>query len=182
MQCDSARRMQCWRCSSAAALLMWASFGSASPSASGAASSIRVDDPWIRWLPAGVPAAGYLTLVNAGDETYALIAADSAYFGSVTIHRSVAHEGSMRMEGVKEIAVAPHSRVDFGAQGYHLMLMNPLRTIESAKQIPITLHFRDGTSLTIAFELRKPAADALSDTRSLVKYAIVPGLTGVPPS
>jgi copper(I)-binding protein len=176
--------MRCWRLPSAAALLIWASFGSASAStsAAGAASSIHVDNPWIRWLPAGVPAAGYLTLVNAGDETYALIAAESAYFGSVTIHRSVAHEGSMRMEEVKAIAVAPHSRVDFGAQGYHLMLMNPLRSIESAKEIPITLHFRDGTSLTIPFEVRKPAADALSDNRSLVEYAIPPGLTGVPPS
>jgi hypothetical protein len=96
---------------------------------------------------------------------------------------------------VKEIAVGPHSRLDFGAQGYHLMLMNPLRPIESAKQIPITLRFRDGTSLTIPFEVRKSAAAhetsgliappgvqetaagradrwraALSDTRSLVEY------------
>lgn len=160
MHSDSARRMRCRRFPSAAALLLWAAFGSASPSAPGIAPAIRVDDPWIRWLPAGVPAAGYLTLVNAGDSSLALIAAESADFGSVTIHRSVAREGVMRMEEVKEVAVGPRSRLDFGAQGYHLMLMNPLRPIESAKQIPITLRFRDGTSLTIAFEVRKPGAGA----------------------
>jgi copper(I)-binding protein len=152
--------VRCWRFPSAAALLLWASFGSAVPSAPGAPPAIHVDDPWIRWLPAGVPAAGYLTLVNAGDRSLALIAAESADFGSVTIHRSVAREGITRMEEVKEIAVGPHSRLDFGAQGYHLMLMNPLRPIESAKQVPITLHFRDGTSLTIPFEVRKPEAGA----------------------
>jgi periplasmic copper chaperone A len=160
MHSDSARRVRCWRFPSAAALLLWASFGSAVPSAPGAPPAIHVDDPWIRWLPAGVPAAGYLTLVNAGDRSLALIAAESADFGSVTIHRSVAREGITRMEEVKEIAVGPHSRLDFGAQGYHLMLMNPLRPIESAKQVPITLHFRDGTSLTIPFEVRKPEAGA----------------------
>jgi copper(I)-binding protein len=160
MHSDSVRRVRCRWFPSAAALLVWASFGSASPGALGAAPAIRVDDAWIRWLPAGVPAAGYLTLVNAGDSSLALIAAESADFGSVTIHRSVAREGTMRMEEVKEIAVGPHSRLDFGAQGYHLMLMNPLRPIESAKQIPITLRFRDGTSLTIPFEVRKPEAGA----------------------
>lgn len=119
-----------------------------------------MENPWIRWLPAGVPAAGYLTLVNTGGGSLALIAAESADFGSVTIHRSVAREGIMRMEEVKEIPVGPHSRLDFDAQGYHLMLMDPVRPIESAKQIPITLRFRDGTSLTIPFEVRKPGAGA----------------------
>jgi periplasmic copper chaperone A len=158
MHSDSVRRMRFWRFPSVSALLVWAAFVSAAPSSPGAASSIHVDDPWIRWLPAGVPAAGYVTLVNAGDGSVTLIAAESANFGSVTIHRSVARGGSMRMEEVKKIAIGPHSRLDFGAQGYHLMLMNPLRPIESEKQIPITLHFSDGTSLTIPFEVRKPSS------------------------
>jgi periplasmic copper chaperone A len=153
-----ARRVRCWRLLSAATLIVWVSFGTASPSAPGAAPAIRVDDPWIRWLPAGVPAAGYLTLINSGDRSVALIAAESADFGSVTIHRSVAREGIMQMEEVKEIVVGAHSQLDFGANGYHLMLMNPLRPIESTKQVPITLRFRDGTSLTILFEVRANAA------------------------
>jgi periplasmic copper chaperone A len=158
----------------ALALLVLGPLGSASERAPGVAPAVHVDNPWIRWLPAGVPAAGYLTLVNTGDASVTLMAADSPNFGSVTIHRSVAREGVMRMEEVKEIAVAPHSRVDFSAQGYHLMLMNPLQPIESAVQIPITLHFRDGTSLTVAFEVRKLAAGALSEVRSLVKYPLAP--------
>jgi len=155
MRCDSARPVRYGRFPAAAALLALASFGSAAP---GAADSpvIRIDAPWIRWLPAGLPAAGYLILVNPGDRPLVLISAESADFGSVTIHHGVAHEGMMRMEEVKEITVGPHSRLDFGAQGYHLMLMNALRSIETAKQIPITLRFRDGTSLTVPFDIRKP--------------------------
>jgi copper(I)-binding protein len=125
-----------------------------------AVPSIRINDPWIRWLPAGLPAAGYLTLVNTGEGSVVLIAAESANFGSVTIHHSIDREGIMRMEEVKEVAIGPHSRLDFGAQGYHLMLMNPLRPTESAQQIPITLRFRDGASLTIPFEVRKAKAGA----------------------
>src|SRR5271170_2942515 len=96
-----------------ASLLSWASLTSATPTAApGAALSIRVDDPWIRWLPAGVPAAGYFTLINTGDESVALIAAMSADFRDVSIHRSVERGGVMQMEEVREIMVDPHSRIE----------------------------------------------------------------------
>lgn len=64
----------------------------------------------------------------------------------------------MQMQEVREIILDPHSRLELAAKGYHLMLMNPLRPIESETRIPITLRFRDGTSLTVPFEVRKPGA------------------------
>jgi periplasmic copper chaperone A len=159
MHSDSSHRGRSSWFAAALALLSWASLTSATPTAApGAALSIRVEDPWIRWLPAGVPAAGYFTLINTGDESVALIAAASADFGDVSIHRSVGREGVMQMEEVREIIVDPHSRLELAAKGYHLMLMNPVRPIESEKRIPISLRFRDGTSLTVPFEVRKPGA------------------------
>jgi periplasmic copper chaperone A len=154
----SARGLRCERLLSAAVLLVYVTLGAVCPAAQSAAPAVRVDDPWVRWLPAGVPAAGYLILVNTGDRPIALIAAESKDFGSVTIHHSLTRGGTVQMEEAKEIAVGPHSRLDFAANGYHLMLMNPLRPIESANQIPITLRFRNGDSLTILFEVRKPGA------------------------
>ncbi len=159
MHSDSSHRGRSSWFAAACALLSWASLTSATATgAPGAALSIRVDDPWIRWLPAGVPGAGYFTLINTGDESVALIAAMSADFRDVSIHRSVERGGVMQMEEVREIIVDPHSRLELGAKGYHLMLMNPVRPIESQKRIPITLRFRDGTSLTVPFEVRKPGA------------------------
>ena len=159
MHSDSSQRGRSSWFAAAVALLSWASLTSATPTAAApAASSIRVDDPWIRWLPAGVPAAGYFTLINTGDESVALIAAVSADFRDVSIHRSVERRGVMQMEEVREIVVDPHSRLELAAKGYHLMLMNPLRPIESEKRIPVTLRFRDGTSLTVPFEVRGPGA------------------------
>jgi copper(I)-binding protein len=159
MHADSSHRGRSSWFAATVALLSWASLWSATPNAAPAAAlSIRVDDPWIRWLPAGVPAAGYFTLINPGDESVALIAAASADFRDVSIHRSVERGGVMQMEEVGEIIVDPHSRLDLAAKGYHLMLMNPVRPIELEKRIPITLRFRDGTSLTVPFDVRKPGA------------------------
>jgi copper(I)-binding protein len=159
MHSDSSHRGRSSWFAAAVALFSWASLTSATPAAApGAALSIRVDDPWIRWLPAGVPAAGYFTLINTGDVSVALIATVSGDFRDVSIHRSIERGGVMHMEEVKEIIVDPHSRLELANKGYHLMLMDPVRPIESEKRIPITLRFRDGTSLTVPFEVRKPGA------------------------
>ena len=120
--------------------------------------SIRVDAAWIRWLPADVPAAGYLTLINDSDHPIVLVAAESVDFQDVTIHRSVEHAGLVGMEPVREISVDPHSRLEFGAKGYHLMLMHPVRSIATQTQISVTLRFRDGTSLPVPFQVRKAGA------------------------
>jgi periplasmic copper chaperone A len=137
------------------AVAVLALFANCAPAFSG---SVRVENAWLRWLPAGVPSAGYLTLINDGDTAVALIAAESADFREVTIHRSVEHAGTMTMEQVQEISIGPHSRVDFAAQGYHLMLMNPVRPIDTQAQVSITLRFRDGSSQPAHFQVRKGAS------------------------
>lgn len=135
-----------------AAIALLASFAHWAPAL---ASPVRVEDAWVRWLPAGVPAAGYLTLINDGDTPVALVAAESADFRDVSIHRSFEHAGAVRMEQVQEISVGPHSRLDFAARGYHLMLMNPVTPIDRQAQVSINLRFRDGSSLPVRFQVRK---------------------------
>ena len=46
-----------------------------SPAAGSSEAPIEVSAAWIRWLPAGLPAAGYATLVNTGDTPVSLISA-----------------------------------------------------------------------------------------------------------
>jgi periplasmic copper chaperone A len=129
------------------------------PFVQAATAPVRIDDAWIRWLPAGVPAAGYFTLINDGTEPVVLIAAQSADFRDVTIHRSAEHAGVVQMEPVREIQIDAHSRLDLAALGYHLMLMDPAQPIDSRKEISITLKFKDGSSLTAPFQVRKTGAN-----------------------
>jgi copper(I)-binding protein len=116
---------------------------------------LRVEDAWVRWLPAGVPAGGYATLINDGDEARVLIGAVSSAFGDVSIHRSVDRGGTMAMEAVESINIQAHSKLNFAAAGYHLMLMQPANPIHPGDKVPITLRFADGRLLTIPFEVRR---------------------------
>jgi hypothetical protein len=121
--------------------------------------AIRVLSAWIRWLPAGVPAAGYLTLTNTGDKALTLDAASSPSYGDVSIHRSVMHGSTEEMTPVKALTIAPHQTLEFQSTGYHLMLMHAAASADTSSKIPITLKFSDGSVLTVPFDVRKtPAA------------------------
>ncbi len=120
-----------------------------------AAPRIRIDAAWIRWLPAGLPAGGYMSLTNIGDTAVNLVAASSPAYAEVSIHRSVESGGTITMQPVTQITIEPHSRVDFAAAGYHFMLMQPAKPLEPGGHVPISLRFADGSSLEVQFEVRK---------------------------
>jgi periplasmic copper chaperone A len=119
------------------------------------AATIRVEEAWIRWLPTGIPAGGYMTLTNGGDTVVNLIAASSPAYAEVSMHRSIERGGTVAMRPVTQIAIDPHASVNFAAAGYHFMLMQPVRPLEPGDRVPISLRFNDGSSLTVQFEVRK---------------------------
>jgi len=144
------------RSESLAAALVFASIGLAATLYAGTAADVRVEDAWIRWLPAGIPAGGYLTLVNDGDRPAVLVGAESPDYGEVSLHVTRNEQGLSQMIPVPSVVVAPHSRLSFAAAGYHMMLMHPTVTTSPGDEVPITLRFADGLSLTVIFRVRRP--------------------------
>jgi copper(I)-binding protein len=127
------------------------------------APGIRIQDAWIRWLPAGIPAGGYLTVTNDGERPVTLVGADSAAYGEVSLHISRTQNGVAQMSPVGQIVIGPHASVNFAVAGYHMMLMQPTRPINPGDQVPITLHFADGAVLMVKFAVRRP--DGSSDNQ-----------------
>jgi periplasmic copper chaperone A len=119
---------------------------------------VQVTDAWIRWLPANLPSGGYMTLTNTGTVPSVLVSAASPDFGQVSFHRSLTKEGVSDMAAVDTVTVAPHSSVRFSPGGYHIMLMQPKRSLQPSDRVLITLQFADGHSLEVAFEVRASGA------------------------
>ena len=67
------------------------------------------------------------------------------------LHRSVTQNGTARMEMVMSVVVPPHGAVTFQPGGYHLMCMSPAAAIAPGQSVPVSLHFKDGTSLSASF-------------------------------
>jgi len=119
-------------------------------------AGVSVRDAWVRESPPGVAMmAGYMALRNDTSRSQVLVAASSSGFETVMIHRAMVKGGMAGMVHASQIELTPNASLIFAPGGYHLMLMNPKRTLRAGDRIVINLEFRGGLVLPVAFEVRK---------------------------
>ena len=119
-------------------------------------AGVSVRDAWVRESPPGVAImAGYMALRNNTSRSQVLVAARSPDFETVMIHRTIVKGGMASMEHATQIEIAPNASLLFAPGGYHLMLLNPKRTLRAGNRVDINLEFRGGLVLPVAFEVRK---------------------------
>jgi periplasmic copper chaperone A len=122
-----------------------------------AAGDLQARDAWVRWLPAGLPAAGYLTLVNSSGADRFLLAASSPDYTAVELHESyTAPNGDMGMRRVDRVRIPAGGSVRLAPGGYHLMLMKARHPIAPGDVVTIELKFDDDRSLRVSLPV-KPA-------------------------
>lgn len=120
----------------------------------GAAPTLHVERGWIRWLPAGLPAAAYATLRNDGDKPARLIGADSPDYAEAMLHRSINQGGMDQMQMVDVIKIPAHGKIDLAPGGYHLMLMQSKHPIKPGDEVRVDWRFADGKTLQTTLPVR----------------------------
>jgi copper(I)-binding protein len=115
---------------------------------------VQVKEAWIRWLPANLPAGGYMTVINKGAATRVLQGASSPDYEEASVHQTRSNHGASEMVPVDSIELKPQVPVHFAEGGYHLMLMRPKRAIHPGDHVVITLRFAQGGSIDVPFEVR----------------------------
>ncbi len=119
-------------------------------------AGVSVRDAWIRETPPGMAMmAGYMALRNNTSRSQVLVAASSPGFETVMMHRTIVKDGMARMVHASQIELTPNASLIFAPGGYHLMLMNPKRTLRAGDPVVINLEFRGGLVLPVPFEVRK---------------------------
>ena len=119
-------------------------------------AGVSMRDAWVRESPPGVAMmAGYMALRNNTSRSHVLVAARSSDFETVTIHRTIVKDGMASMDHATQIEIAPNASLLFAPGGYHLMLLNPKRTLRAGNRVDVKLEFRGGLVLPVAFEVRK---------------------------
>lgn len=119
-------------------------------------TQVHAEKGWIRVLPAGLPAGGYVTLHNTGASAVALTGASSPRYGRVMLHQSTTEGGMGRMSMVEQLAIPARGSVALAPGGYHLMLMQATRAVSAGETVSVTLDFADGSHLPVDF-LARPA-------------------------
>ncbi len=119
-----------------------------------AETGLSLSGGWIRFVIPSTPAAGYFTLTNATDKPQILTSASSPACGTLMMHQSVRKDDREQMKMVASVTVPAHGALVFAPGGYHLMCMSPSKDVKVGAQVPVTLTFASGTSLTDNFPVR----------------------------
>ena len=127
------------------------------------APPVQITDAWIRWLPASLPAGGYATLHNSGQQPQVLIGVSSPDYAGVSLHQTSTRGDASVMQAVSQITIPPGSTVSFAAAGYHIMLEHPTAAVQPGDHVSIALHFASGAAVNVLFEVRKPLAPDAPD-------------------
>lgn len=113
------------------------------------ATSLTVSQAYFRMVLPNLPAAGYMTLTNAGVRPVTIIGLETSGCGSVMLHRSINRNGMDRMAPVPSVTVAPHSVFRFAPGGYHLMCMSP--HLRLGHDVLARVKLQNGGSVTARF-------------------------------
>ena len=116
--------------------------------------NIRAENGWIAEIPPMINVtAALMILHNDGDKPRYLIGASSPNTDSIEVHKSIIVNDLAKMIRQLEVEIPPQGSIEFSNEtGYHLMLYGS-RGMKAGQKIPISLEFKDGTSLTIDYEV-----------------------------
>lgn len=133
------------------------SCGFASAAFAAGANAISAKDAWVRWLPNDLPAAGYVTLVNASDKPVDLVDISSNDYGDAMLHQTVSNGSTQKMVMVDKLTVPAHGQVAIAPGGYHVMLEDAKHKVAPGDTVHLTLKFSDGETLDTPFAVKSPA-------------------------
>jgi copper(I)-binding protein len=124
------------------------------------ASGVMVEHGWSRPTPPGTAVGvGYMVIHNHTDAAVRLTGATSEVATDVSIHKTIADNGMMRMKPLPDgLSIDSGQSVEFKPLSYHLMLEGLKQPLKVGQKIPVTLNFE-----------RIPAQNAVLNVRSLDK-------------
>lgn len=102
------------------------------------------------------PAGGFFTVKNDTDKAVELTGASSPACGSMMLHQTEEENGVDKMLPVKSLTVPPHGTLSFHPGGYHIMCMMPQASMTVGANVPVTLKFADGRTVTAQFRVTGP--------------------------
>ena len=120
------------------------------------AAKLEITEAWIKNLPMVVPMrAGYMDISNNQAQTIKIERLQSEAFARIEIHRSVEKDGLMSMQPVSVLAISSGETVRLAPGGFHLMMMNPLKTLVPGNKVVVTIGYDDQSTQDIEMMVRK---------------------------
>ena len=117
---------------------------------------ISIDNAWLREAPPGATAlAGYLTIHNHNSEDLSLNNAVSEDFGRIEFHQSLEEDGVYKMIPHTHLNIPANGQLALAPASYHLMMIDPKRTLTAGDEVSLSLNFSADVSMTVVMPVTK---------------------------
>jgi copper(I)-binding protein len=138
------------------ALLFTMSMSWQSQSAETKAGSLVIQDPRARaTAPGAEVGAGYLSIMNMGDQNDWVIGIDATFAGHSEIHEMKMEGDIARMRPLESgLEVPAGQQVDLNPGGLHIMFMRLQQQLQEGELYPAVLHFKLQGSVNVMFEVQ----------------------------
>jgi copper(I)-binding protein len=120
------------------------------------APTVTASGGWLRVLPGGLPAGGYVSFENLSDRAISVVGASSPDYAHAMIHRSSTDGGMGRMEMVDSVPLPAKAKLAFSPGGYHVMLTDARHPVTPGDKVVVTFALSNGETLPVPF-LARPA-------------------------
>jgi len=118
-------------------------------------AELRVDNAYLPALPpTAMTMAAYLTITNTGDSDRTITGISAELFSMAHLHKTVMEDGISKMGMMHKLIIKPGQTVSMEPGGLHIMLMRPKKGAVAKGEVPITLTFSDGETLSVVAEIR----------------------------
>ena len=115
--------------------------------------NININHPYVRFAVSTGPAAGYMTIINMGEENDKLIKIETPIATNSEFHMTNIYNSQATMEHVDFIELPAQKARSLKPGGYHIMFMNLNTELKVGKNIDAKLFFEKNGEIEIDFEV-----------------------------
>ncbi len=98
--------------------------------------------------------AAYGTFRWHGDQPLVITDWSSDRYGDVSLHRTVVRDGVSRMEAAPAATIQPNGTLVLEPGGLHLMLMQPVQTVQAGESLGLMLTSDNGERFRFDLEVQ----------------------------
>ena len=100
---------------------------------------VRVEQCWVRLLPAHIPSAGYFILHNDTEQPIEVLAAATPSYDDVMLHETIEEDGMAKMVMADTIQIPAKGTLTFKPGGLHAMFEQPTGALKVGDTMPMEL-------------------------------------------
>ena len=118
------------------------------------ASTLTVQNAWVRKPPGVDTAAVYFVLKNSGAKPVTVVGVSSPLAGHVMVHETSVVDGQSRMRMRDKVVVEPGKSVAFAPEGLHVMLNGLTKDLAVGDTLPLSIQLEGGGEVSVGAIVR----------------------------